>query len=413
MIYALRRHPQEISTFVNGEAAVLASRLDSLRIVAEKRSEEPEIRPGGIPDDVAVEWTPKRHEGAFWHGSALAFARSPRRYVNELRSIIDPAEGITPKRRWAYSFAAAAAYAARLPDRDGPRHVHAHFAATGAVVAHTISRIRGIPYSVTVHGSADLFRVNPHLEVLLRDASFVAAVSGFHRRHILDRVSGLDPERVTVIHIGVPSDALAAAGGSIMVRRPTPVPRLLSVGNLVPYKGMPVLVEAIARIRSTGRAIHLDIIGDGVERGQLESLIRTLGVASDVSLLGRRPPPEVHAAMRDADLFVLASVKTPQGAMDGVPTVLMEAMATGRPSVSTEVSGVPELIQHGVTGWLAEQGNPDSLAAAIVEALDNPEEAARRADLARRHVQDAFDQERNAIALLDRILAIQDQNASR
>ncbi len=414
LIYALRRHPQQISTFVNGEAAILAPRVGNLRIVAEKRSPEPDLRPGGIPDDVDVQWTPKRREPAFWHGSAVAFARHPRAYLAELSRLAGPGETLTAKRRWAYSFAAAAAYAARLPTWRGHRHVHAHFATEGALIAHAISRLRCVPYSITVHGSADLFRENPHLGLLARDAAFVVAVSAYHRDHLLESVPELPSERVIVIHIGVRSDALATAAGTVRQRDPARETRILSVGNLVPYKGMPVLVEAIGRLVAADRAVRLDIIGEGVERPRLEALISELGLGGRVTLHGVRTPADVHAAMRDADLFVLASVRTAQGAMDGVPTVLMEAMASGLPAISTRLSGIPELIEDGSTGWLAEQGDPDSLAAAIADAIDHPEEAARRAEAGRGHVRDRFDQERNALALLDRILATGGaQNASR
>ncbi len=404
VIYALSRHPQRISTFVNGEAAVIAPRVGSLRIVAQKRSDEPDLRPGGIPSDVDVQWTPKRGEPAFWGGTARALRR-PARYGRELADVTVPAAGFTARRRWAYTAAAAMAYAARLPRWAGPRHIHAHFAATGGVIAHAAAHFLGIPYSVTVHGSADLFRENPHLDLLLSDAAVVVAVSAYHRGVILERVPRLDPERVRVIHIGVPSERLARAGGAIRPRPAGDPARIVSVANLVPYKGMPVLIDAVARLSRAGRRLSLDVYGDGPLRRTLEEQVAGLGIANQVRLHGAVTPDVAHAAMRDADLVALASVRTPEGAQDGVPTVLMEAMASGTPVVSTRLSGIPELVVEGETGWLASPGDPDEFAAAMGRALDDPTEAARRARAGREHVRGAFDQERNALALLGAILS--------
>jgi glycosyltransferase involved in cell wall biosynthesis len=412
LIYALSRHPQRISTFVNGEAAVLAGQVGRLRIVAEKRSAEPDIHPGGIPPEVDVQWTPKRRQASFWLGSAR-WLRSPGRYLAELRDVMTPAAGFTAKRRWGYSVAAAAAYAARLPEWSGQRHVHAHFAATGAIIAQAIARVRRIPYSVTVHGSADLFRENPHLDLLLSEAAFVAAVSDYHRNAILERLPHLDPSRVRVIHVGVPTRRLIDAAGPITIRDSGDA-RIVSVANLVAFKGMPILIDAVGRLVDAGQRVSLDILGDGPLRGGLAAQIERLDLADRVHLRGVVSPEEAHAAMREADLVALASIRTPEGAQDGVPTVLMEAMATGRPVVSTRLSGIPELIEDGRTGWLAAPGDAGAFADAIIDALTHPEEAARRARAARGHVEEHFDQERNALALLDAILAARPpQKASR
>jgi colanic acid/amylovoran biosynthesis glycosyltransferase len=406
LTYALSRHPQAISTFVNGEAAVLARRVGRLSIVAEKRSDEADVRPGGIPASVDVRWTPTRGEWAFWRGSALALARGPSATLGAVAAVAARGDSLTAKRRWAYSALAAAAETERMPRWRGRRHIHAHFAATGGVVAFVMSRVLGVPYSVTAHGSADLFRANPHLDLLLREAAFVAAVSGHHRDVILERVPDIDSGRVHVVHVGVRWQDLAEKGAEGAHPPPGAAPaRIVSVGNLVPMKGMDVLVEAVGRLVATGRELELEIVGDGPEREQLEDQVRHAGLTGVVRFLGQRPPAEAHAAMRRADLFALACLEAPDGAKDGVPTVLMEAMASGRPVISTRLSGIPELIDDGGTGWLVPPDDADALAAGIADALDHPDEAGRRALAGQAHVEAEFDQERNALRLLDLILA--------
>lgn len=405
LTYVLSRYPQAISTFINGEVAAVARRVARVSICGLRRTDEPDLRPGGIPARVGVHWTPLRHEPRFWPLLARGLAGEPRAVLDEVRFVAGPAVGLVPTLRWAHLGASAAAEAARLPRTSrGRRHLHAHFAADGAIAAHVIGRLRRIPHSVTVHGSADLFRDNPHLDRLLRDAALVVAVSEFHRRAVLDRVRGLDPDRVAVIGVGVPADGLATLAGTAAPRHDSGHHRIVSVANLGPTKGMPVLVDAVARLVAAGRDVTLEIVGEGPERGEIERRVDAGRLQDRVRLLGRLDPEAAHRVMAGADCFALACVVAPGGAHDGLPTVLMEAMAMGIPTVSTTVSAIPELVVDGVTGRLAPPRDADALAGAIGAVIDDPAGAARLAHRGRALVRERHDQRTNADRLLDAIV---------
>jgi len=181
-------------------------------------------------------------------------------------------------------------------------------------------------------------------------------------------------------------------------------PRIVSVGRLVPKKGMDVLVRAIAQLAGQGMPVLCDIIGEGPERRRLEAMTGELGVESLVRLRGALAPPDARRALAKADVVALACVRSPNGDMDGIPVALMEGMAAGRPVVSTTISGIPELITDGDSGLLVEPGDPGSLAAAIRRLLEEPSLAARLAAAGARVVEERFDQATNATRLLSAIV---------
>ncbi|HYN63399.1 MAG TPA: glycosyltransferase family 4 protein, partial [Candidatus Limnocylindrales bacterium] len=311
------------------------------------------------------------------------------------------ASGLSPRQilRWTSLLAGARAHAfLQRPARPGGHHLHAHFAARGAVGANVMSRAWGVPYSMTVH-AYDLFLPNPRLPALTLGAALVVAISEYDRQELLRLVPAADPERITVIHAGVPVDELRA-GGPGPQRPARERPLVVSVGRLVPKKGMDVLVRAVALLARDGIPVSCEIIGDGGERPRLEALIRKLGVEALVTLRGELLPAEARFRIAEADLFALACVRAPNGDMDGIPVALMEGMAVGTPVVSTRLSGIPELVTDDENGLLVEPGDPTYLAAAIRRLLDDRPFAHGLAVSAARTIADRFDQDANARLLL-------------
>jgi colanic acid/amylovoran biosynthesis glycosyltransferase len=407
LTYVLSRYPQAISTFVNGEIAAAARLGPRVAVCATLRTDEPDLRPGGIGAEVDVRWLPVRGEGRFWRGLARGLVRHPRTALDALRWTASAASGPLGMARWARLAASAIAEADALPRHRGRvRHLHSHFATEGAVAAHTISRLTGVGRSVTVHGSADLFRRdNSHLARVLRDATFVVAVSEFHRREVLVRVDRLNPDRVVVIPVGVPVDDLVARRPEVGALPHDGPRRIVSVASLGPTKGMPVLVDAVGQLVRTGHDVRLTIVGDGPERPAVADRIVANGLEGRVELLGRLPVAEAHAAIAGADAFALACVITPTGAHDGIPTVLAEAMAMGVPTASTRVSGIPELVEDGITGRLADPGDAAGMAEALDDLLRDPVRATALATAGRARVRERHDGPTNARRLVDEILA--------
>jgi colanic acid/amylovoran biosynthesis glycosyltransferase len=167
--------------------------------------------------------------------------------------------------------------------------------------------------------------------------------------------------------------------------------RALCVASLQEYKGHRVLFEALAKGGPGLDRVTVDLVGDGELRGELEAMADRLGIARRVRFLGRRSEGQVRALLDQADLFVLPSVVAGDGQMEGLPVALIEALACGIPTVSTALSGIPEIVDPGVTGLLAIPGDAASLAAALEETIAEPQACRARAVAGRERVEKEFD----------------------
>lgn len=412
LTYVLSRYPIAQETFVTGEMASIASMVRSMSIIGLARTREECLRPGGVPESVALSWVPRANSFPFWSGNARALWARPRWYGELLRSAFGPPLGRGSRMRWAHRFGGIASLVESDRMFASDAHFHSHFAAQGAVAASHLARAWRVPYSLTVH-AYDIFQPNPHLAKLVRGAAVTIAISEADRMHVLELVQDVSADRVVVVHVGVPVMALETLAATI--HRPSHSPRnhplVVSVGRLVEKKGMIDLLRAIADLADAGRSVHCEIIGDGPERASLERLIAGRRIAGLVTLRGALPPEAARRRIAEADVFALACRPARNGDMDGIPVALMEAMATSTPVISTTISGIPELVRDAWSGRLVSPANSDSLAAAIVRALDQPAETARQVANARSHVAAEFDQASNARATLDAILAARERAA--
>jgi len=275
-------------------------------------------------------------------------------------------------------------------------HVHAHWATYPATVAWVVSRLEGLTYSVTGHAH-DLFLANPMLERKIRDSAFFATISEFNRALLIQRYGPEVLEKIRLIRCGLPLEEFPFDGVAAADRSGPPL--VVSVGRLVEYKGFHVLIRAFAHLKRRGRPARCLIVGEGPERPVLERLASRLGVDEEVTFAGGMRQDEVRAAIGGADLFVLACVKGRDGQQDGIPIVLMEAMALGVPVVSTRLSGIPELVIDNRTGILVAPGDEEHLADGMERLLTDEPLARRLRDEARRMVEKEFDGRRWAARL--------------
>lgn len=291
---------------------------------------------------------------------ARCLARRPGATLSTLvRALRErPGPGVPGLIRACAYFAEAAALAIRL-ERLGVRHVHVHFGTNPVTVARLASRLAPISYSFTVHGP-DEFDAPLGLDLpgKIADAAFVVAVSSFGRGQLMRWSDPAGWDRIHVVRCAVAPRFLAAPAVEPATRR------LLCVARLGAQKGIPLLVEAAARLASRPD-LTIDIIGDGELRPAIEARIDELGLAGRVHLLGWRAPEEVQQALARACAFVLPSFA------EGLPVVLMEALAMGRPVIATAIAGIPELVD-AETGWLIPSGSVDALAEALEAVLDTP-----------------------------------------
>ena len=243
------------------------------------------------------------------------------------------------------------AYYALLLKGKGVDHIHAHHGYFGSWIAMVAARLLGVSYSLTLHGS-DLLLHGTYLEPKLQNCRFCITISDYNRHYILERFPGVDPEKIFVSRIGVdvPPET-----------KFVPSPRhnnlekimLLTVGRLHAVKNHEFLIRACAHLRGRGLDFECLIAGEGPERVHLERMIRKHGLQDQIKLLGYIARDRMTSLYRDADLVVLTSRS------EGIPLVLMEAMALGKIVLAPAITGIPELVIPGKTGFLFEPGNYD------------------------------------------------------
>ncbi len=259
--------------------------------------------------------------------------------------------------------------------RQGIQHVHAHFANRAAHTAIFIKKLSGIPFSLTAHAQDFMVELGSNKELfreMCREAAFVVAVSEYSQKLLCE----LCPEsRDKIIHLynGIDLDRFECApppedGGDL---------RILSVGRLIEFKGFQHLIAACSRLRDRGVPFACQIAGEGPMRDVLEQQIARAGLDVQVRLIGVVPQEEVARLLAACDVFVLACTVDGSGAYDVLPTVILEAMAAGRPVISTRLAGVPEMVADGENGLLVSPGSEEELANAI--AIMAGDSALRRA----------------------------------
>ena len=316
--------------------------------------------------------------GRTWGPEAAAFWR--RVMVRRWRSLETGGEAL-----WA---GLAGVHLAGLLTADGIDHIHAPWANGPATAAWVASKLSGIPFSFSGRAH-DLYPPDGALEEKMAAAQFIRTNTRINQRYLAELCPHLAGKVVNVYN-GV--SLVPAAGPRPPARPPF---HLLALGRLVPKKGFPVLLMACRQLHAQGVEVHLTLAGDGPERGKIRELIDREGLAQRVSLPGAVPHREVARLMAGADLLVMPSLIAPSGDRDGIPNVILEALLCEVPVVASAVSGIPEVIQDGDTGWLTAPGDPEALARAVAAALADPGEARRRAERGRALVAREFDSRKN------------------
>lgn len=393
--YLLKRFPRLSETFVLQEILELRRQGLDLRLYALMDPGEQVVQPAAA--ELLPEVTYLHDRGRPWRswarivsGAARQALRNPSGFA-ALGRLLARRPSLATLRH-----AVEALWLARDLKLAQARHLHAHFAHSPAAVAHMASVAGGPAFSFTAHAK-DLYTTPAEfLRPRLRAAAFVVTCTRFNAGHI----AGLDPdcslrERLHVLYHGTDVGRFNPSG-----RRPEPG-RVLSVGRLVPKKGYPALFQALALLAARGRDFTCDVFGEGELRSTLEAEIGRLGLRSRARLRGATPQEELLPEYRRATVFALTPMVLPGGDRDGIPNVLVEAMACGVPVISTRVSGIPELIEHGAEGLLVEPGDSAAIADAIEQLLGDPELACHMGLAGRHKVERLFDVHRNTTGLLD------------
>lgn len=288
---------------------------------------------------------------------------------------------------------------ARLVRDRGITHLHAHFASVATTVARLASLLTGVPFSFTAHAK-DIFHdsVEPaDVARKLADASAVVTVSDYNLA-FLRETYGQAADVVTRVYNGLDLECFAYTSPA---QRPAVI---AAVGRLVEKKGFADLLDAVALLVADGREVAVDLVGAGPLEAALREQVRALGLQGVVRMPGPLPQGRVREVVQGAAVFAAPCVVGTDGNRDGLPTVLLEAMALGTPCVATPVTGIPEAVCDGETGLLVPEADPVALAAGLGRLLDDAALRVHLAERARALVEQKFDVER-AAATLRRVFA--------
>lgn len=320
---------------------------------------------GGVVHEEAKPWIHRARylplmSPAIAMANLILLATQPRRYLKVLWLVFSKTIGKPGVFARSMALFPKSVYLSRLLPRLGIRHVHAQWATHPATMGFIIGSLSDVTYSFTVHGP-DIFFHRMLMREKVAGAKFIRCVSTFNKAFLCGLYSSVTENKVEVVHVGVNPD--------LYVSGDLPFPKtkvqILTVAALNKTKGFPFLVDAVSRLAKEGIDIECNIVGTGPRRGDIEQWAKHFGVADRVHLLGLLPQHEIARRLRECDVFVLPSMIALDGSMDGLPVALIEAQAAGRPVVASTISGIPELVEDGVNGFLVDSTHAERIAEAI------------------------------------------------
>lgn len=393
VIYLVRSWPRLSQTFIVNEVVALERRGVEIVLFSMVRSDEdlvqPQVRDVRAQVRYLADETVRGGVGA--HLSVLV--TSPLRYARALLYALrhpELSEGYaTCSTMGCFRFAGHVAAEVLRLGRAGraPIHLHAHFAHDPALVALLVRRLSGLTFTFTAH-ARDLYQI-PAESYRTRAGEAAAVVTCCDANaDYIDTIGADGLAAVRVIHHGVELDQFRPQSRHA---GPDHTPMLVSIGRMVEKKGFADLLHALHELVTTGHSFRCRIYGDGPLRGSLTQLRDSLGLTAQVEFPGEQDREGIIEALGEADVFLLTPIVTDDGDRDGIPNVLVEAMACGLPVVATSAGGVGELVQDGVNGYLTEPGNVQGIAKGVASLLASPDVRSEMGGSARRTVEEGYD----------------------
>lgn len=363
--YVLNTYPQPSQSFIRREIAALERQGGEVVRIAMRRSEAALVDPADAAEAGRTIYVLEQGAARLARDLTALFLRRPRATLAALALALRLGRASRVGRLRHLIYLGEAAHVMRRAARLGVHHIHAHFGTNAATVAMLARALGGPPFSFTVHGPEEFDA--PHALALgekAQAAAFGVAVSQFGRSQLCRWVPYARWNRLHVVHCGIEPGKFATPpplqGGPL---------RLVAIGRFSEQKGQMILIEAMARLAKMRPDIRLTLVGDGPLRGEIEAAVAHHGLGGVVRLTGWLDEAGVNAALAEAQALVMPSFA------EGLPMVIMEAMAAARPVIATYVAGIPELVLDGQTGWLVPAGDVAALVEAILRAADTPLEA--------------------------------------
>ncbi len=362
--YVVNTYPRPSHSFIRREIRALERRGLEVRRIAMRGVQDELVDPGDIEEHARTEHVLAQPRARLLATALRELLRAPRRALDALaltRALVRAAGG---GRLRHIAYLVEACHVVARCRAGEVSHLHAHFGTNSAAVAMLAGALGGQSYSFTVHGPEEFDSPRAlALDLKMRRAAFTVAISAYGRSQLLRWLPAQNWPRVAVVHCGIEPQTIGAV---------QPLPdsglRLVAVGRFSEQKGHLILIEALGRIAAAHAGVHLTLVGDGPMRPQIEAAIAAHGLERNVTLTGWLDEPGVRSALDDSHALVLPSFA------EGLPMVVMEAMAAARPVLATWVAGIPELVRDGETGWLVPPGDAESLAEAIGALAQTPPE---------------------------------------
>jgi colanic acid/amylovoran biosynthesis glycosyltransferase len=359
--YLVNQYPKVSHTFIRREILALEAQGVTVDRFALRGWDGDAVDPVDLTERDRTAYTLKDGIGPLMLGLVKRFLRQPGPVWRGVRAAMSMARG--GMRPWPYHlvYLAHASWILDRLERQPVAHLHAHFGTNPAEIACLLRVIGGPTYSFTVHGN-DEFDHAPRLALPRKfgDAAFAVAISAYTRSQLMRHLPPDLWPKIKVVHCGLPESSFDTVPDTGKTAS------FLCIGRMDVEKGHLVLLEAFARVRSTHPEARLVLAGDGALRPMIAARIAALGLTDAVRITGWINSDQVRQEIRDCHVLVQPSF------IEGLPVVIMEALAQRRAVISTFVAGIPELVIPGENGWLVPAGTIDELAAAMQDSLAMP-----------------------------------------
>ena len=387
--YIMSRFPKLTETFVLYEMLAVEAEGVPVEIYPLMREKTNVMHSEAVPLVKRAHFTPIMSPGIVASNLRYLF-RKPGTYLGTLWTSLRATWGSRRFFAGILAFFPKAVHMAHLMSKDNIGHIHAHFASHPAAVAFIIHQMTGIPYSFTAHGS-DLHRDQHMLCEKISSAKFAAAISNYNKEMMAELCGKAD--RIMIVHCGVNTQAFQPK---------TPQNEQLNVlciGTLHEVKGQTHLIEACRLLKERDIDFVCHLVGSGGDLEMLQKQTAEAGLTDKVRFHGRLPQNEVIAMLKAVDVVAAPSVPSADGRREGIPVALMEAMATGKPVVASRLSGIPELVEDGQSGFLIEPGDAQGIADALATLSSDAALREKMGQAGREKVLNEFDLSKNAVTL--------------